>query len=672
MSYKIFRLILALTLLLGGLIWVKHRYFEPDFSIKIHFKDSSIQAPYQFIADTSLYPFSSYEGKMAASSNFFSEKFISYFPSVLGDWVGKDIEHQYADIKLFRLYHHQKTNDDLWLMMVYGAHESQFHSAEVCYMSDGWDVAVRDIKKVMTDQGTFPIRYMIAQKGNNMHLVAYWYLWGNPRRRIQEGTLLFRISIELRDQEERGQKALIDFMTRLMNVVMEEEKPIVPALVQTIPQKTTLPPVQVTSSFSRAKEKALNWILNQKVPNTIVPFPEMDRRYFLLSYELNSKNPKTQNDKSYPYIYSRAAIYDNALGVIAFTQAHRYTQAENVMDAFERVVGEDGSLWFSYNTHNEWPSESDHSEATLRTGASSWGGYAITYYLRQKLLEDPSFTHTKSFKRYESLARKILDRLLQEQIVDEKDPRFGFITGGQGRHELVFDEKSRKVIEKFKDEKITWASIEHNLDAYFLLKNMEILTHDPRYKKAKDLLKEALLSKAWNEKEGQFNRGVRKEEIDSAMALDCASWGILFLLSIGEKEKARQAMNAMERYFIQDPIRGVWGYRPYYAGFIYDEMSINKLFYPHWPQKSWSDIPMVWSEGSLGVAMAYLKMGEKEKAKSILEEISKMQMPSGGFQYATQEIPFQFSPSPSMAGTAWFAMVALALENETLLKLFWD
>ena len=226
--------------------------------------------------------------------------------------------------------------------------------------------------------------------------------------------------------------------------------------------------------------------------------------------------------------------------------------------------------------------------------------------------------------------------------------------------------------EKFKDEKITWASIEHNLDAYFLLKNMEILTHDPRYKKAKDLLKEALLSKAWNEKEGQFNRGVRKEEIDSAMALDCASWGILFLLSIGEKEKARQAMNAMERYFIQDPIRGVWGYRPYYAGFIYDEMSINKLFYPHWPQKSWSDIPMVWSEGSLGVAMAYLKMGEKEKAKSILEEISKMQMPSGGFQYATQEIPFQFSPSPSMAGTAWFAMVALALENETLLKLFWD
>ena len=81
---------------------------------------------------------------------------------------------------------------------------------------------------------------------------------------------------------------------------------------------------------------------------------------------------------------------------------------------------------------------------------------------------------------------------------------------------------------------------------------------------------------------------------------------------------------------------------------------------------------MVWSEGSLGVAMAYLKMGEKEKAKSILEEISKMQMPSGGFQYATQEIPFQFSPSPSMAGTAWFAMVALALENETLLKLFWD
>ncbi|MBI3019373.1 MAG: hypothetical protein HYY61_05735 [Deltaproteobacteria bacterium] len=49
-----------------------------------------------------------------------------------------------------------------------------------------------------------------------------------------------------------------------------------------------------------------------------------------------------------------------------------------------------------------------------------------------------------------------------------------------------------------------------------------------------------------------------------------------------------------------------------------------------------------------------------------------MQTPSGGIRYATQEVPFQFSPSPSMAGTAWLAIALHALENPQMLDLFWN
>lgn len=157
-----------------------------------------------------------------------------------------------------------------------------------------------------------------------------------------------------------------------------------------------------------------------------------------------------------------------------------------------------------------------------------------------------------------------------------------------------------------------------------------------------------------------------------SMALDCASWGYLFAKAIGDEDKLPKLISAMENYKVADSVKGVKGYRPYYKGLVYDELPINKIVYPHRPKKSWSDIDMVWSEGSFGVAMAYLKAGRVEAAEQIVWDILKMQVNSGGIRYATQDIPFQFSPSPSMAGTAWMAMVLFAMEDQRLLDLFWN
>lgn len=679
---RVLVLVFWLSLFLVVLLCLRFRFFDVNFAFKgIRQPVRGSTGVYKWTADTSLYQFSSQEGKMPARANFFNREFFSDFPMKIGEWEGENISHQYADISLFRFYRHPRTGENIWFIVVYGSHPSQFHSAEVCYIGDGWDVAKRELKRVHVENESFPLRLFLAQKGGNIHLVSYWYLWPSPRREISEGTLLFRISVEGHTSEEKTEQALVSFMEGLVALSDGEIRPA-REIVAKRPPPSPLPPAvsppvvaKMEHAFGKTKERLLSWILNQRVPNSIVPLPQIDRRYLLLSYELNRDRPQTENDRSYRYIFSRSSIYDNAIGLIALSQAGYFREAEAIIDAFERIRNEKGGLWFSYNTHDDWPSTWNHDEAIVRNGASAWAGYAITYHIRRKMLEDPTIlSKDENLRRYLKLAKEIANTLLRDQVRDPNDLRYGLITGGEGAFSMVKDPKTNRVVEKFQTGKVEWASIEHNLDIFFLLKNLSFLTDEQKYKEASGLLKKGI-DRAWNEGEGQYNRGIRKQNIDTFQALDCASWGALFALSLGDRKKVERLLAAIERYEIVDPLRqpqSIRGYRPYYKGYIYDELEINRLIYPHKPDKSWSDIEMVWSEGSLGAAMAYLKAGKIEKTKEIVSEVVKMQGPSGGILYSTREVPFQFSPSPSMAGSAWLAMVIQALEDPRLRQLFWE
>jgi len=677
---KLLYLSCLILISLGGLFYLKYNYFGAGQGVSFKVVSTSDQRnDYVYTADTSLYHFTSHEGKFPASTTMFSKEFIPNFPKKIGDWVGEDYENQYADIALFRLYVHKKSGDRLWLIIVSGGHESQFHSAEVCYIIDGWKIRNRDIRNVRMKNEVFPVRYLVAEKDNYVHFINYWYVFNKSRRNISDGVLLFRVSLEQKGSDASANRAFKDFLSGLSNLVMEVPEPreeiVQIAEVSSKKAKGHLPPIALEAADAdlvRAGQQALTWIKSQRVPNTIVPYPHIDRRYLYLSYELNSKNPVTDSDRAYDYIYSRSAVYDDALVLIAHAMNRNYKEAELLIDAFDRLIRKDGMLWFSVNTHNNWPSKWDNSEAIIRNGASAWVGYAITYYLRRRLIDDPNILNRKSkFRHYLSLIKRIADAILRDQIADLKDPRNGAVTGGLGSFVMARDQKTDKVIEKFKEGKIKWASVEHNLDLYFFLKNAAMLTRKEKYRVAAKQVRRALL-RAWNKEQGQFNRGLRLDGMDRAMALDCASWGLMFALSIGDKDKVKQLKKAIKKYAVVDGMNKVRGYRPYYKGLIYDELKINKVFYPHKPDKSWSDVHMVWSEGSLGVAMAYLKAGMKEEATAILKNMRAMQTKGGGLRYTTQEIPFQFSPSPSMAGTAWYAMVMRAMNDPTALSLFWD
>ncbi len=198
---------------------------------------------------------------------------------------------------------------------------------------------------------------------------------------------------------------------------------------------------------------------------------------------------------------------------------------------------------------------------------------------------------------------------------------------------------------------------------------MAVLTGKKKYASPANILKQSIVKKSWNEKTGQLNRGQRLDGIDPAQALDCASWGAVFLQDVGEESKAVVALNSTAKYFVSSNQHQ--GHKPYVDLLLYEDTELNTLFYPKAPEKNWNDFPMIWPEGSLGVAMAYLKMKKNKQAVDLIKSMVKLQDEEGGLPYATEHLLYQFSKNSSVAGTAWLVIVISALEDENTLKLFW-
>lgn len=416
------------------------------------------------------------------------------------------------------------------------------------------------------------------------------------------------------------------------------------------------------SPLIKPKEIALKWLESQMVPNQIVTKKESKRDGLILSYD----HPKSK--KGYKYIYSRSNLYDNALAVIVFTMENRLDLAKKIILALEKSAP-DGTLFFNYNTHNLWPNINDAEGALQRIGANAWFGYAVSFYLSS--LKRRGETPTQEIKDFlKRITEKHLSYLYKESNPPNESPdlREGLFLGGENSYELIID--SDKVIEKFIEEKVKWASIEHNIDSYFFLKEANIHLKDKRLDLTLKRIKEVLLSKGWNPKLQQFNQGIRKNGPDTSEALDMASWGSLFLVSINETEKARLALKKTLSYS-NKAANGFIGHKPYHNSFLFNQESVaNKLMGDH---KKWNEFNMIWFEGTFGVIMAQLKLGEKEEAKKQLVLSTSFQnSQTGAFPYASNEIPLSFSTSPSVASTAWFILCISVLENQNHLKLFWQ
>lgn len=349
--------------------------------------------------------------------------------------------------------------------------------------------------------------------------------------------------------------------------------------------------------------------------------------------------------------YGRSSLYDQAVAAVTLLMLNQDEEAQLLLDYLSSyqnfdvsVEGAaDGSLGFQFNTTGCFTDAPDNRDSFydinyLRNGAISWVGYAYTMY--QRMTGDT---------RYQSVAIDIADYLLTEQI-PAGQAGAGLIRGGYGDYDADGN---------FTPGDISWASTEHNIDAYFFFRDLGVVTGNNTYSNAASEIKDAILSDLWNDELGRLDQGLN----DPADALDASSWGAVFLIAVGEDAKASRSLDYAEQMY-WNSVGDVSGYKPY-AGIIAD--------------MNWDDVELVWSEGSLGVAMAYLKLGDsvsEGRAVAILGEMTELQLEdfAGGLFYAfydeTMPVP-GFPEAPSVAGTGWYIMTLQALSNSEMRDAFW-
>jgi hypothetical protein len=412
------------------------------------------------------------------------------------------------------------------------------------------------------------------------------------------------------------------------------------------------------------EEKALGWIHSQVVPNKIVKSPSAGRRNLIISYEV----PK--NDEAYRYTYSRSFIYDGAVAAIALSMCDQQKKAGDILEAFARMVNDDGSLFFSYNTHNYWPNQDDHEGAIIRIGALAWVGYANVYYLNERKIKEPDvFKRSPRVRLLTEKSMAMANYIISKMVQDREDKRYGLVKGGYGEYKLKYNSSLGKVVENFIDRPVRWCSTEHNIDSYFFLRDIGRLTGDKKLLEASDRIKKNIILKLWDDDLGQFIQGIKADgRLDKKLALDCASWGSLFLCAVGDDEKAKRCLETGAKY---RNIKGI-GYRPYRGTTVYEDPEVNAFFFPSEPKKSWDSVDIDWFEGTLGMIAGYLKCGLFKEAGDSLELINKFyqKQRKDGLPYSSSSLPYLFNTYPSVASTSWYLIVSKALKDESIRERF--
>ena len=375
----------------------------------------------------------------------------------------------------------------------------------------------------------------------------------------------------------------------------------------------------------------------------------LDARY-IPSFEIPKRSPV------YPVLsqYRRAFVYDMAVSTCALLLAGKHAEAKGLLRTLECLQLPDGGLGFSFNAEGD----SFYNYSYLRSGAVAWAGYAAALYQRE--------TGDRDFEQF---ADGVGKWLLKQQVPSEAgDPRAGLIRAGYGQWSPDYTTLSK--------ERIDWCCTEHAIDSFFLFRLLARTTGDEatraEYMAAAERLKNALMGTLWTETtdgSGRFFQGVSPRGLDRGEALDCCTWGALFLIAIGENQKAERALWHAEKTFrtpigsaVRAAVRPVRGYRPY-AG-------VNEGV--NWD--NYADL--VWSEGALGCALAYLRLGRKDRFASIVTETltlcARPGDPSTGVRYSRyrqdlaapgggkvgrDDFIKDFTQAPSVCATAWLLLV---------------
>ena len=377
----------------------------------------------------------------------------------------------------------------------------------------------------------------------------------------------------------------------------------------------------------------------------------------------------------FSYYSRRCYLYDQALAAIASLIQGDVATTRAILDytcSFQNIEVKipgamDGSFGFSFKVGRNddkidqinSPRSNDFYDMNyLRSGTIAWIGYALAFY--QRVTGDD---------RYYMHMMRTAEFLLGMEIV--VGPNASLITGGYGTIEIP--QNAIDIDTPFVGKKLQWCGTEHNIDCYFFFRELFRCVSNSHFRtvaeRIRNGMRQKLLATDKSAKIGRFHQAFIKNEdrIDREEALDASSWGAMFWLAGGQTEHASQALEYVETRF-KSTVNEIEGYKPY-AGVIAD-------YQAHVP--NWDNFNIVWSEGSLGVALAYIKLGKHKQASAILKQMEKLQSldsrGKGGFMYTIyngKEVPY-FLRVPSLAGAAWYIIAHQLLKGDETAKLFWD
>jgi hypothetical protein len=360
-----------------------------------------------------------------------------------------------------------------------------------------------------------------------------------------------------------------------------------------------------------------------------------------------------QNDPDYGYegetpdplqpgyrLEQRSWIYDDAVAALAFIQDGEPRRAASILGELESQQAEDGSLPFSLDVYL-----GQVAENYRRSGALAWVGTAAVEYERA--------TGDTQFRDF---ADQLADYLCSLQVTagngfEANDPRYGSVLGGVGWYDEAYN---------YYDTPVEWVSTEHNIDAYFFLRDLGYLEDDLTYANAAVLIKESLLLNHWDSEAGHFYQGVSPEGTDPGEALDLGTWGGLFLQAIGETAKAESSLEFAEEFEVSGRSI-VKSFLPIAFNQTYTSPETISGYQPYLESEGYEAPPSVaWAEGTWGAIL--LKNRLNEDAAEDVASMETMQEgdPRGGFVQVTEgrrSLPYEFHVWPAVAGTAWAALV---------------
>jgi len=295
--------------------------------------------------------------------------------------------------------------------------------------------------------------------------------------------------------------------------------------------------------------------------------------------------------------YQRGSIgytYDEAVAVVAFSLKGDTATAKTILTTLQSVQNSSGSFYNSY-----YVKTLRGQDVNQEVGPNMWVAMAVANYA--KLSGDHSF---------DTMAQKVISWCLQFQQSD------GGLNGGISSSGTL----------------LTWASTEHNEDAYAALTYFGNTT-------AAASVKSFLDNVVWNSTDNRFNTG----RGDTSVHTDVNAWGVLALGASGTHNYAlglNYNQNCCESS--QTNTRATLN------GFDFD-----------------GDLDDVWLEGTGQNAEAFLVAGNSTNWNYCVSQIILDQDSQGGVQYSMQGTNngyFTMSTANAVSSTGWL-VIAIAQHN---------